>query len=74
MIPIRFDPKDRARGIGAVIVHDGYGAAYSADVIWVRPSALKMLDELGIRYEQVNGDFAHAPKKPSRKKKSVRSR
>jgi hypothetical protein len=77
MIPIRFHPEDRARGIGAVIVRDGYGAAYSKDVIWVRPSALEMLDELGIRYERVNGDFAHTHKKPNPKKKekkSVRSR
>ena len=74
MIPIRFDPKDRARGIGAVIVRDGYGAAYSKDVIWVRPSALKILDELGIRYQRVNEDTAHAQKKPIRKKRSVRIR
>jgi hypothetical protein len=74
MIPIRFDPKDRARGIGAVIVRDGYGAAFSKDVIWVRPSALKILDELGIKYERVNGDTANAQKKPNRKKKPVRTR
>lgn len=68
MIPIRFDPKDKSRGVGAVIVRDGYGACYSKDVIWVRPSALEMLDELGIRYERVNGDSPNVQKKPNRKK------
>ena len=73
MIPIRFDPQDRDRGVGTVFVREGYGAV-TGDIIWVRPSALEMLDELGIRYQRVNGDTRNASKKSNRKKEPIASR
>lgn len=73
MIPIRFDSEHEDRGIGAVMVMDGYGA-YTGDAVWVRPSALKILEELGIPYHRLDGEIADAQKKTRRKKKSVHLR
>jgi hypothetical protein len=73
MIAIRFDPKDKARGVGAVMVRDGY-MYYMGDVIWVRPAALNLLNELGIPYQRVNGDLTDGQATPVRKKKTLRPR
>ena len=55
------------------MVMDGYGA-YTGDAVWVRPSALKILEELGIPYHRLDGEIADAQKKTRRKKKSVHLR
>ena len=73
MIAIRFNSKDKARGVGAVMVRDGY-MYYMGDVVWVRPTALDLLNELGIPYQRVNGATADVQAKPVRKKKASRSR